>query len=249
MTRINWGETGTRVFQAGIDRGVLYVDGNQGVPWVGLIAVNESPNGGEAKPRYLDGIKISNRSTPEEFKATIEAFTYPLEFERCDGTYMGENGLRIKQQKRLPFGISYRSLVGNDVSGLSLGYQIHVVYNLKAAPSNRGYQTLTNQSEPATFNWEVTSRAAPVSGFRPSSHFVFDSRDVPAELMQQLEDLLYGTETLPSTLPTPGELMFLFDSFNDLVYDAGDPYTPAFVTYDAGTPATSVIETIDGGAL
>lgn len=249
MVRISWAKVGDRIFEAGIDRGVLYVDGSAGVPWIGLVNVNQGQSGGEAKPRYQDGIKIGNRTSPEHFEATIEAFTYPPEFERCDGTYRGENGLRITQQRRKPFGMAYRSQVGNEVEGLSLGYKLHILYNLKAEPSDHGYKTLTDQTEPVTFGWKVSSRAIRITGYRPTAHFIIDSRDVPAGLLQELEDLLYGTETNEAALPTPGELMFLFDSFDDLVYDAGSPYTPVFETYDAGTPATAVVDTIDGGAL
>ena len=249
MTRISWTNAGERVFEAGIDRGVLYVDDAPGVPWVGLVAVNQQQSGGEAKPRYRDGIKIGNRTSPEQFEATIEAFTYPLEFEQCDGTYRIDNGLRITQQRRKSFGMAYRSRIGNDTSGLSHGYKLHLLYNLKAEPSDRGYQTLTDSSEPATFSWAVTSRAAQILGHRPTAHFVIDSRDVPATLLQTLEDMLYGTEISEPALPSPGALLFLFDSFEDEVYDAGSPYTPVFVTYDAGSPSTAVLETIDGGAL
>jgi hypothetical protein len=211
--------------------------------------VNQQQSGGEAKPRYRDGMKIGNRTSPEQFEATIEAFTYPLEFERCDGTYRTDNGLRITQQRRKPFGMSYRSQIGNDINGLSHGYKLHILYNLKAQPSDRGYQTLTDSSEPTTFSWDVTSRAVQILGHRPTAHFIIDSRDVPAALLQQLEDILYGTEITEPALISPGALLFLFDSFEDTVYDAGSPYTPVFVTYDAGTPSTAVIDTIDGGAL
>jgi hypothetical protein len=249
MTRISWSVVGDRTFEAGIDRGVLYVDGDAGVPWIGLVAINHGQSGGAVKPRYQDGIKISNRAAPEQFEATIEAITYPLEFERCDGTYRGENGLRLTQQRRKPFGMSYRSQIGNDVAGLGLGYKLHILYNLKAEPSDHVYQTLSDQTDPIAFSWKVSSRAAQVIGYRPTAHFVIDSRDVPAELMQAVEDSLYGDEDGEATLLSPGELMFLFDSYTDLVYDAGSPYTPIFATYDAGTPATSVTDTIDGGAL
>lgn len=249
MARVSWTNVGDRVFEAGIDRGVLYVGDDPGVPWIGLVAVNQEQSGGEAKPRYQDGIKIGNHTSPEQFEATIEAFTYPLEFERCDGTYRGDNGLRITQQRRKSFGMTYRSKVGNDVDALSHGYKLHILYNLKAEPSNRGYQTLTDASEPATFSWKITSRAVQVLGYRPTAHFIVDSRDVPAALLEELENILYGTETENPTLISAGELLFMFDSFEDMVYDAGTPYTPVFVTYDAGSPSTPVLETIDGGAL
>lgn len=249
MTRISWTTAGSRVFEAGVDRGVLYVDGGTGVPWVGLIGVTEQQSGGESKPKYQDGIKIGNRLSPEHFEGTIEALTYPLEFERCDGTYRADNGLRIKHQRRKQFGMTYRSKIGNEISGLTIGYKLHILYNLKAEPSDHGYLTLTETNEPATFNWKVTSRAEQILGYKPSSHFIIDSRDVPLALLETVEDILYGTDTQAPTLMTPGELLFLFDSFEDMVYDAGTPSTPVFATYDAGSPSTAITDTIDGGAL
>lgn len=249
MTRISWVGNGERFFEAGIDRGVLYVDGNPGVPWIGLVNVSRKQSGGETQPRYLDGIKISNRTSVEEFEGTIEAFTYPLEFEECDGTSRVQNGLRAKNQRRKQFGMVYRSKVGNDRDGIDHAYKIHILYNLKAEPSNRAYATLSDQTEPVTFNWNVSARPPIVSGIRPTAHYVIDSRETPPELLSILEDLLYGTELTDPALPTAGELIFLFDSFEDLVYDAGSPYTPVFVTYDAGQIDDPYDETIDGGAL
>jgi hypothetical protein len=249
MTRIDWTGIGERYFETGIDRGVLYVGDNPGVPWIGLVNVQQNQSGGEPNPRYLDGVKISNRTSPEEFEATIEAYTYPSEFEQCDGTLRLDNSLRVSQQKRKTFGLVYRSKVGNDNEGVDHAYKIHIIYNAKAEPSDRGYQTLSNEIDPIVFDWSISTRAVMVNGVRPVSHFVADSRDVPKQLMDDLEDLLYGTELTNPTLPTPGELIFMFDSFEDLVYDAGDPYTPIFVTYDAGTPDDTYDNTIDGGAL
>lgn len=249
MTRIDWTQVGQRYFEAGIDRGVLFVDGSSGVPWVGLVNFSQKQSGGESSPRYLDGIKISNRSSPEEFEGTLEAFNYPPEFERCDGTYRAENGLRVTQQQRKSFHMVYRSKIGNDVAGLDRAYRLHLLYNLRAQPSDRGYRTLVDQNEPITFSWNITSRAVPVTGFRPSAHYMVDSRDIPTELLTQLENLLYGTEETEPSIPTPGELLFMFDSYLDEIYDAGTPYTPVFVTYDAGDPYEPVVQTIDGGAL
>jgi hypothetical protein len=249
MTRLDWSLSGGHYFEAGIDRGVLFVDDGPGVPWIGLVSFSQSSSGGESSPRYLDGIKISNRSSPEDFEGTIEAYTYPIEFERCDGTYRTDNGLRITQQRRKPFNMVYRSKIGNEIQGLELAYRIHLLYNLMAEPTDRGYQTLKEQTDPLTFSWKVTSRGVAVEGYRPSAHYVVDSRDIPAPLLASLEDLLYGTDDTDSSLPTPGELFFLFDSYLDTVYDAGTPYTPVFVTYDAGDTTTAVVQTIDGGAL
>lgn len=249
MTRIDWSGVGERYFEAGIDRGVLYVGSNPGVPWIGLVNINHKASGGKTVSRYLDGIKISNRASPEEFECTIEAFTYPVEFEVCDGTARIENGLRVSQQRRRPFGLVYRTSIGNDVRGIELGYKIHILYNLTAEPSDRAYQTLSDQNEPSTFSWDVTSRAPLVAGLHPSSEYSVDSRDIPQELLSALEDVLYGTAVTNPSLPTPGELIFMFDSYEDLIYDAGSPYTPVFETYDAGQIDDPVLSTIDGGAL
>lgn len=249
MTRIDWAATGRRFFEAGIDRGVLFLDGEPGIPWTGLVNVGQNRSGGEANPRYLDGIKVSNRASAEEFEASLEAFMYPTEFEPCIGVSRLDHGLRATQQRRKQFSMAYRSRVGNDVSGVDFAYQIHILYNLKAAPSDRAYQSLSDQLNPVTFNWSISSRPPVVDGIRPTAHYVIDSRDTPPELMVVLEDLLYGTELTDSTLPTAGELIFMFDSFEDLVYDAGSPSTPIFVTYDAGLIDDPYEETIDGGAL
>lgn len=249
MARIDWSAVGSRFFEAGVDRGVLYLADNPGVPWVGLTAVNQSQSGGESKPRYIDGVKISNHASPEEFRATIEALTYPTEFEQCDGTAFVQNGLRATQQRRKPFSMVYRTRVGNDIDGVDHSYKIHILYNLRAEPTERGYQTLGEQDEAMVFSWDVTARGELINGLLPTAHFEVDSRDVPVDLLQALEDILYGAEMTDPSLPSPGELVFLFDSFEDLVYDAGTPFTPVFATYDAGSPSTPVLETIDGGEL
>lgn len=249
MTRIAWSESGSRLFEAGVDRGVLYLNNGLGVAWTGLIAVRETQAGGDPKPRYIDGIKVSNHAALEQFEGTIEAFTYPSEFEVCDGTAQYENGLRVRHQRRRSFGMSYRTKIGNDVSDLDLAYRIHILYNLRALPSGRDYQSLGENTEPITFSWDVSSRPEVMANLVPTSHFEIDSRYVPAELLQILENMLYGDSTQDATLPTAGELLFLFDSFEDLVYDAGNALTPVFSIHDAGTASTPVTTTVDSGGV
>lgn len=249
MTRIEWGQSGTRLFEAGVDRGVLYIGTNAGVPWTGLIGVKQSRSGGEAKPRYLDGVKISNHASPEQFAATIEAYMYPDVFGQCDGTVFYENGLRIKNQKRKSFAMAYRTKLGNDLKGVDHAYKIHILYNLRAEPANREYETLGEEIDPMTFSWDVTSRGEVLEGFLPTAYFEVDSRDVPASLLQELENILYGDSTRQASLPTAGELLFMFDSFEDLVYDAGRVLTPVFSVHDAGDISTPVTTTIDSGEV
>lgn len=247
MTRIIWAETGSRLYEAGVDRGVLFVGENPGVPWTGLIGVQDSRSGGDPKPRYIDGIKVSNHSSLEQFEGTIEAFTYPSEFEVCDGTVNLQNGLRAKRQRRKPFSMVYRTKVGNDLKGLDFAYKIHILYNLRAEPSERGYETLGEDVEPMTFSWDVSARPEVIAGLVPTSYFEIDSRYVPQELLDIVENILYGDSTQESSLPTAGELFFLFDSYTDLVYDAGGPLTPTFSIHDAGSASTPVTSTIDSG--
>lgn len=249
MTRIDWDGIGKRFFEVGVDRGVLYIGDEPGVPWIGLTKVEFSTSGGDAKLRYLDGVQISNYTAPERLSATINAISYPDVFEQCDGTAFLENGLRAKQQRRIPFALCYRSKVGNDTDGMDHGYKIHILYNLRAEPSERGYETLSNNNDPIPFSWKANGRGERVSGLLPTAHFEIDSRDTPAELLQQVEELLYGAEASSPILPTVGELVFLFDSFEDLVYDAGGPLTPVFLVHDAGVVGTSVTTTIDSGEV
>lgn len=247
MTRIAWDVSGQRVYEAGIDRGVLYV-GFSGVPWNGLVSVDHSQVGGQSKPRYIDGVKVSNGQTPEDFEATLRAITYPLEFEQCDGTKQIAYGFRATQQRRKPFSLAYRSMVGSDTEELGVGYKIHLLYNLRAEPSSRSYQTLSDEPTPMDFTWKLTSRPEIIEGLTPAAHYVIDSRDVPSDLLQTVEDILYGSDSENPRLPSAAELAFIFDSFLDLVYDAGHPLTPVFATYDAGGPTTPYTNTIDGGA-
>jgi len=249
MARIIWSEPGTRLFEAGVDRGVLYVGNEPGVPWTGLIAVKESRSGGKAKPRFIDGVKVSNHASLEQFEGTIEAFTYPQEFEVCDGTVPYQNGLQIQRQRRKPFSMVYRTRIGNDLAGLDHAYRIHILYNLQAEPTARGFETLAEDVEPMTFSWDVTARPDMIEGLLPTAYFKFDSRAVPAELLETLENMLYGDSTQEASLPSAGELLFMFDSFEDLVYDAGSPYTPVFSIHDAGTISTVVTTIIDSGGV
>lgn len=249
MARITWSEAGSRLFEAGVDRGVLYVGDEPGVPWDGLIRVQDKRSGGKPKPRFIDGVKVSNHAGSEQFEGTIEAFTYPREFEVCDGTAQHEHGLRVKRQRRKAFDLVYRTKIGNDISGLDHAYRLHILYNLRAQPTERGFDTLGEDIDPLTFSWDVTARPVMVEGFLPTAYFEIDSREVPAELLETLENMLYGDATQNASLPSAGELLFLFDSYEDQVYDAGHILTPVFSTHDAGGIATAVVTTIDSGGV
>lgn len=214
MAKITWDGIGERFYETGVDHGVLYkpVAGvyTTGVPWNGLVTVTQAPTGAEPSPQYADNIKYVNLTSGEEFGGTLEAFTYPDEFVEHDGFAQPAAGVMLGQQNRKPFGLSYRSLVGNDTDGLDHGYKLHLLYGLMAAPSEKAHATVNDSPEAMTLSWELSSTPAPVTGHRPVSVITIDSRNaVPAEL-EALEALLYGDETNEASLPTPDEVLALF---------------------------------------
>lgn len=226
MSKIEWDKTGERLYETGVDHGVLFpmgADGTYGagVPWNGITAATESPSGAEANPQFADNIKYLNLISAEDFGLTLEAFTYPPEFGVCDGSAEPVPGLTIGQQKRRQFGLSYRTKIGNDVAGDALGYKLHIVYNCLAAPSERNYQTVNDSPEPNSFSWEITTTPVAITatdaegnGYNPTALLVLDSTKISKEKMAAVETLLYGTNAVDGgdtgtdpKLPTPDEII------------------------------------------
>lgn len=211
MPRLTWGATGQRFYETGVDRGVLYVDTQPGVAWPGLISVPESPSGGDARAYYIDGIKYLNISSAEEFEATINAFASPAEFAPCDGTTAIHNGLFVTQQPRKSFGFSYRTMVGSDLDP-DYGYKIHLVYNALAAPSQRSNNTINDSSEPDAFSWDISTRPPTFTGYKPTAHFVVESKATAPYRLAAFEDILYGNDTNLPRLPPAQELVDFFSN-------------------------------------
>lgn len=213
MARVEWDKTGERRYETGIDHGVLYKwDGtgySGGVAWNGLTSVNETPSGAESNPQYADNIVYINLISAEEFAATIEALTYPVEFAECDGSVEVAPGVYIGQQGRKMFGFCYRSYIGDDVNGQTGAYKLHMIYGCQASPSEKGYQTINNSPEAIAFSWEVSTTPVNVPGYQPTSLITIDSSKTDPEKMKALEDILYGTEEgdTPPKMPMPGEIM------------------------------------------
>ena len=201
MARLEWDADSKRLYEVGVDRGVLYPRNAEsgkygaGVAWNGLTGVTESPSGAEPTDLYADNIKYLSMRSAETFGATIEAYTYPPEFEPCDGSASLVDGVSIGQQDRVPFGLSYRTLVGNDAKGQGYGYKIHVIYGCTASPSEKPYQTVNDSPEAITFSWEVNATPVNVTGFKPTACVVIDSTKVASEKLQKLEAALYGDST------------------------------------------------------
>lgn len=197
--KLTWDQTGERLYETGVKKGVLYPQAEDGLypvgtAWNGLTAVTESPSGAEATALYADDIKYLNLISAEEFGATIEAYTYPDEFAQCDGSAAIATGVAIGQQKRKQFGLAYQTTLGNDVDNNDYGYKLHMIYNALAAPSEKAYATINDSPEAITFSWEVTTTPVNVEGFKPTASVTIDSTKVNADKLASLEKILYGTD-------------------------------------------------------
>jgi len=217
MSKLLWDQTGERLYETGVSNGVLYLRTSTGtypagVAWNGLTAVTESPSGAEATPLYADNIKYLNLLSNEEFGATIEAYTYPDEFAACDGSVALAEGVMIGQQARQPFGLSYKTILGNDSENNDYGYKLHIIYNALAAPSEKAYATINDTPDAITFSWEVTTSPEPVTGQRPTASIVIDSTKANATALATLEAALYGSNEPDGTahLPLPDEIAEIF---------------------------------------
>lgn len=210
MAKLIWDKDVERLFETGVDHGILFPQKNdgtydKGVAWNGLTAVNESPSGAEPNDMYADNMLYATLRSAEKYEATIEAYMYPPEFAACDGTAELATGVVIGGQTRQPFGFAYRTKVGNAVKGMEHGYKLHLVYGLTANPSEKNYETVNEDPDAMTFSWEVTSTPVPMEGYQPVSHIVVDSTKVDAAKYTALENMLIG-DTTDSKLPTPDEV-------------------------------------------
>lgn len=241
MATLVWDQVGERLYETGVDHGVLYIPDNtgeyvDGVAWNGLTTVTESPSGAASNPQYADNIKYLNLISAEEFGATVEAFTYPEEFAQCDGTAMPEPGVAIGQQSRKIFGLCYRTRVGNDLDGTDHGYKLHLIYGAQAAPSQKAYATINDSPAATAFSWDVTTTPVQVEGYKPTAMLSIDSTKVDDAALGDLEDILFGSGGVDARLPLPDEVLGLFaGSITDVrLTDANAP------TYDGITKVVTI---------
>lgn len=215
-TKLKWDQVNEKYYETGVSHGVLYpqVSGQypNGVAWNGLTKVSESPSGAEPTKLYANNAKYLELMSAEEFGATIEAYTYPDEFGECNGEKSLTTGVSVGQQKRTPFGLSYRTKIGNDADP-DLGYKLHLVYGALAKPSQKEYATVNDSPEAITFSWEMSTTPVEIPGFKPSASLTIDSTKVDAAKLKQLEEILYGKEAEGETaavdarLPLPAEII------------------------------------------
>lgn len=223
MTRIIWGDTGNKLYEAGVDRGVLFVGTNAGVPWDGLVGVDEKPSGGTVTPYYLDGVRYLTSISREEYAATLEAFYSPPEFDLCDGTWPLLYNVVAMHMARSPFNLTYRTRIGNDVEALNYGYKIHLIYNAYATPAEHAYKTTDASADIDTLSWDIQANPTTYSGYPVSAHFVLDSTTVHSSALAAVEEALYGTPDAAPYFPTLDQLLALMAAnFNLDINDNGD---------------------------
>lgn len=222
MVALTWDDISDRTYQTGVDRGVLYPQDGPAVPWNGLVGMEESSDS-ELKAYYLDGVKFLENLSPGEFQGKLTAITYPDEFDRMTGLAIVSPGLIVTEQEPKSFNLSYRTLVGNPIEGIDYGYKIHILYNLLAESDTRAYQTLSSTDQPMEFVWSLTGTPPKINKFRPTVHVVIDSRTTPIDVMELIENRLYGSETIPPSLPTIMEVGEFFGYLGALIIiDNGD---------------------------
>lgn len=214
---LEWDKVGERLYETGVDHGVLWVwdpelnNGaggyGDGVAWNGLTSVSEKPSGAEPTALYADNIKYLNLISNEEFAATIEAYTYPDEFKLCNGEAELQAGVSIGQQKRRMFAFSYQTKIGNDTDQADHGKKIHIVYGCMAAPTEMTYNTINDSPEANTMSWEISTTPIEVAGYRPTAIVTIDSTKVTSTGWTKLESKLYGSDQNNSTLLTPLQII------------------------------------------
>lgn len=243
MTALAWDEVGSRFFEAGVDRGVLFIPDEfgayvDGVAWSGLITVTEKPTGAAPNAKYADNIKYLNLYSTEQFDAEIDAYTYPDEFQQFDGLVLPSPGVAVGQQTRKRFGLCYRTRVGNDLAGDDYGYKLHLVYGCTASPSDKAYGTINESPDGIAFKWMLSTQPVSVNGLKPTALVTVDSTKVDATRLGDLEQILYGTEGVQPSLPLPDTVIGMFAGSITTV-------TPTQPAFNQGTN-TITIPTVAG---
>lgn len=219
MSRISWGSSRNRIMETGVDRVVFFPRSGPGLPWNGVTALKEDPSGSDIPVQHIDGVPFRSQKTKEGFAAILQAYTCPQEFEEYEGT----PGI-LTRQKRNAFGLSYRTLIANGHDGLDFAYKIHLVYNVLAMPSKADFSSLTADGlDAAPFSWGLSATPIDIPGAKPAAHLIIDTSIAYPEAIQAVEDVIYGSDTTTSRLPSVEELLDLFEQHAILtIIDHGD---------------------------
>ena len=236
MAKLSWDQSGINNYEGGLDRGVIYSPDGRVSAWSGLVSVTQNFNN-TSNPIYFDGQKVSDFTTPGAFSGSITAITYPELLNSLTGFGSLKLGVDVTGQRPKTFGLSYRTKIGD-----SVGYKIHILYNVTAIPNERSYQTFNSDASVLNFSWEINAIPEELSGHLPTAHLVIDSRTVNQLLLERVETILYGGVTANPYLPSFSELITLIDEwFSIEIIDNGDG------TWTANTPFDNYITLLDAG--
>jgi hypothetical protein len=233
MTRLLWDKTGERLYETGIDHGVLYLADGTGVPWNGLTGIEEDFGDDTSTPVYFDGINQADVPSIGDFTAKLTAFTYPDEFLEFEGVASLGEGFFVDDQDPKPFNLSYRTLLGNDALGPDFGYKLHLLYNLTAVVDTTSRETTTDSPNILEFTWNLSGVSQTVTNYRPTAHVIIDSTQIPSPILQGIEAVIYGDESNDAHLPTINELI-----------DLASNWDPRYVVPN---PTTGLSELLSGG--
>ena len=214
MTRLEWDKVGEKLYETGVSQGVIYPQGANGTypsgaAWNGLISVSENPTGAEPNALWADNIKYLNLISTEELEGSIEAYTYPDEFAACNGEVALVSGMKIGQQPRVPFGLCYRTILGNDTQLEQHGYKLHLIYGATVSPSEKSYETVNDSPDAIQMSWDYTTVPVNVTGAKPTASIEIDSTKFTgddAAKLTALENVLYGSVNTTARLPLPDEV-------------------------------------------
>jgi hypothetical protein len=226
MTALNWDAPGERIYQTGVDRGVLFLQDGRVVVWNGLTSVEDTTTK-EYNEVFLDGLKYLEYLIPGDFSANLKAFTYPDEFDEVNGVIKPASGFRVYDQPSKSFTLSYRTKVGDDLVGTDAGYIIHIIYNVLANPDSHEYATIGESGEAGEFSWVLNARPISHPDWRPTAHFSIDSRDISSGILGEIEDILYGTDEVDPSVPDVDDILSLIEGAEPEVLDADFTFTDA----------------------
>lgn len=207
---LTWDKPDQRYYSHGLDRGVLFIPGRDPIPWNGLQGFEEN-SAGATTMYYRDGVIYLADADAGDFSGQISAIFYPDEFGECLGIPEVTDGLYVDGQKPKRFGMSYRTLIGSGTKGDLFGYQLHLVYNCMATIGTRSRKPIGDTPTPVAFTFDVNCTPVKMTGFRPTAHIAIDSRNMSQSTIDDLEALIYGTDTVPGVMPDPD---VLFDMMN-----------------------------------
>lgn len=222
MSRLVWDDIGEKVYETGLDQGVLYLPSGVGVPWNGLTELIEQFNK-SVVPIYYDGMKVNDFVVLGDFSASMKAVTYPEEFVEIEGLAPIKDGVFYADQYPQTFGLCYRTKIGNDIESDTLGYKLHIIYNVTAIPKDKPFTSMGASPSIIEFEWQITAIPEEVPGFLPTAHIVLDSTKIDPWLLEEIEDILYGSTSAEAALVPMSDLVeHISGWFRVQIIDNGD---------------------------